>query len=765
MANKFTKSLEAIWKPSTVGFNPGEPIRPSSPMESPRREDYSVARNTQWAPRQEENRIVTYSQMRTLSRIDGVLRTIIEKRKDEIKALEWDIVIRPECNNGGDFTSDIRAAHKFWDKPDLEYSFDQWLGMLLEDAFVVDAPTLFKERDRLGRFRSLQIIDGTTIKVLVNDAGRIPSPPQLAYEQIIKGQPRTGYIRPVKGLNPFIATKPEVFLDMQAEVYTNFNELYYRPFNLASDGVYGFSHVESIIMAINIMLRRTQSFLEWFKSGNIPQALIPSPDLWTPEQIQAFQAKFDLYLKGNLDARSGAIFIPGGAGSPTSLNQLTFDALFDEWLARIYCARFGVSPTPYVRSNNRSTAETMEEASKDEGLVPIMQYLKVWFDDIMNDCLGMPHLQFIWTPGQNYGPNESSVDMADLNSGAATLDEIREKKGRQPYANGIGAKPMIGGQLLEDIISGKAQAQGPVSAGGGGMFDKKNPFNLSLGEETPGPFELSLRAMTDELNDWQRFQINRLGKKSARQFEVKAIPEALAIPIAKSLERCNTPAAIKEVFDMARLNIGRRKRTPVVEQELDELMGEYGDALTAAMQNALTRSNKAFNESDHPRATDGRFGEKQGEHASPKDEAGKHPANQPGEAKPLPATMTRIERARTSYKPANKECHSAAEVNEIKLAGAMKGKQTADNDAFDVIVGKNAIEVKTIVRGVNDKITMHKSSLARKMAKAKKEHLTPHTVVFDNRSGKFYYKEGLGSFNLSTMQEISSLEDLRRLMK
>ncbi|HSW57387.1 MAG TPA: hypothetical protein VLH15_03215 [Dehalococcoidales bacterium] len=543
-------------------------MRPAAPTEPPRREDYNVSRNTNWAPRSEESRNVTYNQMRTLSRIDGVLRTIIEKRKDEIKGLEWDITVKPEFNNGSDFTSDIAAAHKFWDKPDLEYTFDQWLGMLLEDIFVIDAPTLFKERDRLGRFRSLQIIDGATIKVLVNDAGRVPSPPQLAYEQIIKGMPRTGYIRPITGVNPYIVSRPELITENTTEVYTNFNEMYYRPYNLASDGVYGFSHVESIIMAINIMLRRTHSFLEFFRSGNIPQALIPAPESWTPDNIESFQEKFDLYLKGNLDARSGAIFIPGGAGNPSQLQQLTFDALFDEWLARIYCARFGVSPTPYVRSNNRATAVTMEEASSDEGLVPMMQFLKHWFDDITADCLGMPHLQFIWTPGQNYGPQEANIDNMMVAMGARTLDEVREKQGKQPYAHGIGSKPMIGGQLLEDIISGKAQAQMPATPAG----IENYPGDDDIDEN---PYELSIRSIKSELDDWQKFAINRLGKKSPRMFEAKAVPPGLSSSILLKLDTAATPEAVKAVFEDARNNLGRKPRTPPVDQTAKQLEAEY----------------------------------------------------------------------------------------------------------------------------------------------------------------------------------------------
>ena len=330
------KAIEAVWNPSTVGFGPGEPILPAAPNEAPRRNDYQVSRNTNWQPRSEESRAVTYDQMRSLSRLHGVLRTVIEKRKDEIKGLEWEITVKPEYQ-GQDFKDEIKVATKFWKKPDLETPFDQWLNPTLEDLYVCDAPALFKERDRLGRFRALQIIDGTTFKVLVDDAGRIPHAPQLAYEQIIKGQPRTGYIKPIPGPNPYMFDneKPRLFTSGDVETHTNFEELYYRPYNIASDGVYGYSHVESIIMTVNVSLRRDVSFLEWFRSGNIPAALASVPETWNPDQITQFQQMFDTYLAGDTAARAGLHFVPAGINSISMINSLTFDSVFDQWLARI----------------------------------------------------------------------------------------------------------------------------------------------------------------------------------------------------------------------------------------------------------------------------------------------------------------------------------------------------------------------------------------------------------------------------------------------
>jgi len=125
---------------------------------------------------------------------------------------------------------------------------------------------------------------------------------------------------------------------------------------------------------------------------------------------------------------------------------------------------------------------------------------------------------------------------------------------------------------------------------------------------------------------------------------------------------------------------------------------------------------------------------------------------------------TRADRAKASHVTSTQAVQRQAEDNEPKVAAATKGKQSGDNDPFDVIAGENAVEVKTIVRGKNDKITMHPPSLEKKMAFAGAAGLRTHTVVFDDRVGKVYYKEGVGSFRLSSMQEVT-IDQLGELIK
>jgi hypothetical protein len=460
--NKQIKAAaDAPWTLSTVGFGPSEPMRPAAPEEPIRREDYLVGRNVVFTPRAAEARAVTYQQMRAMADGYGILRTIIEKRKDELKGLEWDIAPALGYENE-DLSKPIEEMRRFWQFPDKDASFDQWLGILVEDLLVCDALCIYLNRNKKGDIISLDTIDGTTIWMLVDDRGRIPDPPEPAYEQNVKNFPRTWWTK---------------------------DEIIYRPYNLRSSGLYGFSHVESIILTVNIAFRREIQFLEWFRSSNLPAALVQAPESWTPQQIVEWQTQFDNLLAGNLAARSRLNLVPGGGGV-TTFQPLTFDARFDEWLARVCCARFGVSPTPYVSQVNRAQAQTMEEASKEESLVPIQQHLKALFDFIIQKHMKHPELQFIWTETQHYRLQDAQLDDMLLKSGIVTIDDVRRSRGQDPYENEIGSKPLIwtqaGPQLLEDIVNKKSGPGGaPVPTPDietlkTGWKKIKNPLRRSL---------------------------------------------------------------------------------------------------------------------------------------------------------------------------------------------------------------------------------------------------------------------------------------------
>lgn len=130
-------------------------------------------------------------------------------------------------------------------------------------------------------------------------------------------------------------------------------------------------------------------------------------------------------------------------------------------------------------------------------------------------------------------------------------------------------------------------------------------------------------------------------------------------------------------------------------------------------------------------------------------------------------TSDRAHRAKSTHIPATRKVHKAALANQTRLAKHIEGQEIADNKPFDVVYKDIGIEVKTLINQTNSKLTMHPSSLARKLREAKQTKLRKvFTVAFDKRPGKndIYVREGLGSFRLGAMIKVKDMDELKRII-
>jgi hypothetical protein len=390
-------------------FGPSAPVAPAAPQVAGRQFDYPVGFNLRTQPR--EDAFVSFAELRALAERWDLLRLVIETRKDQMASLDWTIQPKRLRAGGAALASpdDPRIAwlQRFLADPDREHGWAGWLRMLLEDLFVIDAPTLHVRRDMSGALVALEVVDGATIKRVLNADGRTPIAPDPAYQQVLKGVAAVDYTA---------------------------DELIYAPRNPRPHRVYGFSPVEQIVMSANVALRRQVSQLNYFTEGNTPEALIGVPDDWTPDQIRQFQEYWDALLQGNLAARRHTRFVPGGLKyQPTRDAPLKDD--FDEWLARIVCFAFSIPPTAFSSQVNRATAETAQQAALAEGLAPLQNWLKGLIDRILARVLGWDDLEFAWAAGSAVDPlMQAQIDTAYVAAGIKTADEVRA-------ALGLGALP------------------------------------------------------------------------------------------------------------------------------------------------------------------------------------------------------------------------------------------------------------------------------------------------------------------------------------
>ena len=130
----------------------------------------------------------------------------------------------------------------------------------------------------------------------------------------------------------------------------------------------------------------------------------------------------------------------------------------------------------------------------------------------------------------------------------------------------------------------------------------------------------------------------------------------------------------------------------------------------------------------------------------------------------------RVKRAIASQVRTGQHEQLIADRSEDVLSRGIGIPRTRDNSAFDLRNDEVGIEVKTLVNGKNEKITMSKTALGRKIAEQRADGIKAYTVVVDRRTGgltgkaTYYVKEGLGSFRLGSMEKIS-LSDLRERVK
>lgn len=401
-------------------FGPLAPIAPAAPADVAGRQwDYPAGYNLALESRPYSP--VSFATLREFADGYDLLRLVIETRKDQVARMAWSIKPR------GPAKPDARtnALTAFFKRPDGIHGWPDWLRLILEELFVIDGPALYCRRDRAGRLAALMPVDGATIKPVIDAWGRTPQPYQdgnktiypVAYQQVLKGFPAVDY---------------------------STRDLLYRPRNPRVNRAYGYSPVEQIVTTVNIALRRQLFLMDYFTEGNIPDCLIGVPDGWTPDQIASYQKYWDAYFSGESGRRRRAKFVPGGiAKSFVQTKEPELKTVFDDWLARIVCFAFSVSPQALVPQMNRATAQVQKTLAEEEGLAPVLAWVKALIDDIIVNEFDASDLEFSWTPTETIDPQAQEQMLASYTSrGILTLNEARAVLGRDPLVDKAADAPM-----------------------------------------------------------------------------------------------------------------------------------------------------------------------------------------------------------------------------------------------------------------------------------------------------------------------------------
>lgn len=383
-------------------FGPLNPPQPQVPSVEGRQFDFPAGFNLRLTPRETEQ--VGFGTMRALADGYDLLRLVIESRKDQLVRFEWGIRPLDATKKPDERCTELE---RFFAMPDREHAWQDWLRAIVEEMLVIDAACLYPRRTKAGGVYSFELMDGATIKRVIDNSGRTPMPPLPAYQQILKGIPAVDYSR---------------------------DELVYQPRNLRVWKVYGYSPVEQVITTVNIAMRRQVSQLSYYTHGSTPDLILSVPKEWTPEQIRTFQGYWDSLLSGNTLSRAGTKFVPEGV-SPLNTKEKVLQDAYDEWLARIICYAFSVSPQALLAMMNRATAEVAHASAMEEGLFPLLS----WVKGLINRCIvqfwGYTDIGFQWDIEEKVSPREQAeIDEIYTRAQVKTPDEVRSRLNLDPLS-------------------------------------------------------------------------------------------------------------------------------------------------------------------------------------------------------------------------------------------------------------------------------------------------------------------------------------------
>ena len=477
---------------AAVPFSPGIPLVPAlinqpraDGRAEPRRWEVPVAWNLQLG----SGRAVEFNVLREIADQNDLVRKCIEFVKSTISGLEWDIVLSPEATEriiaeGGQFASaarqarvqllpEIARARDFWVQPDRinGIDFPEWVAMAIEEMLVIDALTIYPNHtaDRTA-LHSLEILDGATIKPLLDDRGARPQPPQPAYQQILWGFPRGEFTASADSDGEFSA-----------------DDLIYAPRTRRSFTPYGFSAVERSIPPALLYMVRMQWLNSEFDDSTLPQSFMQSGASFggNPDVLRAYEAVLNDELAGNFRARHRIKLLPDGMipQFPPPADE-RFKADLDELIVKLTCLHFGVLPTqlgfaPKGGLGGAGVEKGEGVAADVTGLKPMMQWVTGLCNQMSYRFLNMPKdLAFVFRSAEAEDANKVTQRRdTEIRGGQRTLNEARSELGLPQYTFPEADMPLVSSGLktLQASNAEGAAAPAPASApdaagpaGGGG---------------------------------------------------------------------------------------------------------------------------------------------------------------------------------------------------------------------------------------------------------------------------------------------------------
>jgi len=469
----------ASW--SADAFPPGQPLRPAF-INRPRTDTGRAEPRLFELPISSNINVNTapYVPWRVLNEAADMplFRKCIERRKG-ICDLDFVITVDPkavarEAAAAGQHEKDVESAMRdkyaadivrvsdWLQNPDAQNDQDwtAWTKALMENRLVYDATVVYPQVSYGGDLLALRVLDGSTIKPLLDEYGARPAPPFPFAQQILYGFPRgefTATVVPGPDGKPTVPGWPSDELMYERTIY--------RP-----KTPYGMSATEIALLDGIVWMRRMGWMVAEYTEGVMPAAHVEVDGAtdWTVEQWESWQAALNDHLGGNTAQRlKFPLFPPGTKPVQSATIPEQYKPDYDMFLVKLIAGDFGMTATelgfPEVGSLGASFHEGEEDVLNRVTRIPDAQWLARIATKLARRHLAMPNVLMVKILGLE-SEDEAAADTvaaAQVASGRMTMNEDRARRGEPAYDFPEADMPMLTGQRGLVFIEGASELAPP----------------------------------------------------------------------------------------------------------------------------------------------------------------------------------------------------------------------------------------------------------------------------------------------------------------
>jgi hypothetical protein len=458
--------LDAFGPGHPLGIEPLDRPRPDSGLPDPRQYQYPVSNNLRYF----SDRLVGWDTLRSTSETP-LFRACIEVKKQELSTLDWVIRVSPEAaeqqareagTSKEDIEARLRVQYKdeikrctdFWENPDRRNGrdFQEWISIALEEQLVFDAIAIYPRRTYGGELLDLMLIDGSTIKPILDEQGSRPEPPSVAYQQILYGFPRGEF-------------QADYLTDPKTGQQTvpgglQSTQLVYRRRVPRLHNPYGFGPTEQALLDGLLYNKRFEWMLSEYTQGTAARGWVKVPENspFSARQILEMERQYNDRYGGQTAERYRQQFMPPGFElQENHAIEERYKADYDLHLIKLVAMHFGLTVTElgFTEQGGLGSSgyhEGQQDIQFRKGLLPDTRWFSKFLTMISRTQLQMsPDLEFAFLGMDD--EDEASADSVDENrvkSGRMTINEARVRAGMPPV--GVPEADMLHEQTARGVV-------------------------------------------------------------------------------------------------------------------------------------------------------------------------------------------------------------------------------------------------------------------------------------------------------------------------